>query len=318
MPMRRCHCLASGKMHCMQADLIPGLRLPSAHRSAAPGISQRAEQPDGWLVTFRSAGAMPPLFCICSSGGDVSDFNDLAQILPVDQPVYGFGVPPLEPAGDRFPSVQQLAAIYVAKMRSLQPHGPYQLCGHSFGGVVAYEMAVLLAKAGEPIGLVALIDTLHPAFRRNMSTAQRLRFRSAYFADRTAKYVGNLRHGRIDRLFGDALHFVLGRCKHASWKIVRQVFGRSGGPLPGTINIDEMVLVSAWHRYQPSLYGGRLILLKAADRPPEYARDDTLGWGQYGSGGIDIHVIPGNHLSIMHLPDVLTLAERIAPYLARR
>jgi thioesterase domain-containing protein len=301
----------------MQADLILGPRPQSADRSVERVNSQRAQRPDEWVVTFRSAGSMPPLFCICSSGGDVLDFDDLAQILPMDQPVYGFGVPQPESHGDRFPSVQQLAAIYVAKLRSLQPHGPYQLCGHSFGGVVAYEMAALLAKAGEPIGLVALIDTLHPAFRRNMSTAERLRFRSTWFANRIAKYLRNLMHGKIDRVIGEALHFVLGRCKHVLWKIAR-MFGRSGGPLRDAINTDEMVLVSAWHRYQPTSYAGHLVLVKAADRAPEYGRDHTLGWGQYASGGIDIHVIPGSHLSIMHLPDVLTLAERIAPYFARR
>jgi thioesterase domain-containing protein len=302
----------------MPADLILSSRPRSAHRSAAPELPNSAQQPDAWVVTFRSAGVVPPLFCICSGGGDVSDFGELAQNLPVDQPVYGFGVPPLESVADRFPSVQQLAAIYVAKLRTLQPHGPYQLCGHSFGGVVAYEMAALLAKMGEPIGLVALIDTLHPAFRRNMSTVQRLRFRSAYMADRIAKYVRNLRHGRFDRVAGEALHFLLRRCQHTSWKIARLVFGRSGKPLPDAINTKEMVLVSAWNRYQPSIYGGHLVLLKAADRAPEYGRDRSLGWSQYAGGGMDIHVVPGNHLSIMHLPDVLTLAEAIAPYLARR
>jgi thioesterase domain-containing protein len=301
----------------MPVDLMPGSRPQSADRSATSVLPKSSKQTDAWVVTFRSAGVVPPLFCICSGGGDVSDFGDLAQSLPVDQPVYGFGVPPLELIGDRFPSVQQLAAIYVAKLRALQPHGPYQLCGHSFGGVVAFEMAALLAKMDEPIGLVALIDTLHPAFRRNMSTAERLRFRSTWFANRIAKYLRNLKHGKIDRVIGEALHFVLGRCKHVLWKIAR-MFGRSGGPLRDAINTDEMVLVSAWHRYQPTSYAGHLVLVKAADRAPEYGRDHTLGWGQYASGGIDIHVIPGSHLSIMHLPDVLTLAERIAPYFARR
>jgi thioesterase domain-containing protein len=302
----------------MPADLVLGSRSRPAHHSAAPDLLSSAQQPDAWVVTFRSAGEAPPLFCICSGGGDVSDFGDLAQNLPVDLPVYGFSLPPLEAVGDRFPSVQQLAAIYVARLRTLQPHGPYQLCGHSFGGVVAYEMAALLAKMGEQIGLVALIDTLHPAFRRNMSTAQRLWFRSAYLADRTAKYVRNLRHGRFDTVAAEAMHFLLRRCQHTSWKIARLVIGRSGKPLPDAINTNEMVLVSAWNRYQPSIYGGRLVLFKAADRAPEYGRDPGLGWGQYAGGGMDIHVVPGNHLSIMHLPDVLTLAEGIAPYLAGR
>ena len=302
----------------MKANLTVDSHSHSAPRSETPVPPHDANQLDEWVVAFRSAGAVAPLFCVCAGSGDVSDYRDLARNLPMDQPVYGFGVPPLELLGDRFPSVQQLATIYVAKLRTLQPHGPYYLCGHSFGGVVVFEMAELLANAGEPVGLVAMIDTLHPAFRRNMSTVQRLRFFSAYLADRIAKYVRNLRHGRIDRIAHDALEFVLHRCKHGLWKVAHLVFGRLRGPIPGAINANEMVLVSAWNRYQSTVYGGHLVLLNAADRPPEYGRDRTLGWDQYASGGIDVHVVPGDHYSIMHPPDVLTLVERIAPYLARR
>ncbi len=272
---------------------------------------------DQWVVAFGPVGSLPPLFCVCAGGGDVFDYRDLAQSLPPDQAVYGFGVPPLESIGERFPSVQQLAAVYVAKLRMLQPNGPYYLCGHSFGGVVVYEMAALLAEAGEPVGLVAMIDTLHPAFRRSMSAAQRLRFWSAYGTDRIAKYVRNLRRGKIDRIAKDMLDFVVHRCKRTFWKIARVVFGRLGGPIPSAINADEMVLVSAWNRYQSTTYGGRLVLLNAADRPPEYGRDRTLGWTQYASGEIDVHVVPGDHYSMMHPPDVRMLAERIAPYLVR-
>lgn len=300
----------------MKPEPILASRPGSAARSVAPSVHEASQRADDWVVVFRSAGALPALFCVCASGGDVSDFSDLVQHLPVQQPVYGFGVPPLEAVGERFPSVQQLAAIYVAKLRTLQPRGPYYLCGHSFGGVVVYEMAALLAKAGETVGLVAMIDTLHPAFRRNMSTVQRLRFRSAYVADRVAKYLRNLRHGKIRQIVREALHFVGNRWKHAKWKIARVVFGRAGGGIPGVSNTNEMVLVSAWKRYQSTTYGGRVVLLNAVDRPPEYGRDRSLGWGQYVSGGIDIHVVPGTHVSIMHLPGVLTLVERIAPYLA--
>jgi thioesterase domain-containing protein len=275
-----------------------------------------AQQSDQWVVAFRSAGATPPLFCVCAGGGDVFDYRDLAQSLPADLPVYGFGVPPLELLGDRFPSVQQLAAIYVAKLRTLQRQGPYYLCGHSFGGVVVYEMAVLLAKAGEQVGLVALIDTLHPAFRRNMSTTQRLRYSSAYMADRVTKYVRNLRRGKINEITRDIGDFVLHRCKRTFWKIARLVFGRLGGPIPGAINADEMILVSAWNRYQSTIYDGRVVLLNAGERPPEYGRDSTLGWTRYVRGEIKVHVVPGNHYSIMHPPEVEGLARQVVQYLA--
>ncbi len=71
-----------------------------------------------------------------------------------------------------------------------------------------------------------------------------------------------------------------------------------------------MVLVSAWNRYQSATYGGPVVLLNAADRPPEYGRDRTLGWDRYATGAIDVQVVPGDHYSIMHVPDVGTLAER--------
>jgi thioesterase domain-containing protein len=290
----------------MKPDLTLDPHPPLAEQSA-----------DEWVVAFRAAGAAPPLFCVCAGGGDVFEYSDLAQNLPEDQPVYGFGVPPLESIGERFPTVQQLAAIYVARLRALQPHGPYYLCGHSFGGVVVYEMAELLANAGEPVGLVAMIDALHPAFRRNMSAAQRLRFWSAYISDRIAKYARNVTHGRIDQIARDGLDFVFHRCKRMFWKIARLLVGRLGAPIPGTINTDEMVLVSAWNHYQSTIYGGRLVLLNAADRPPEYGRDRTLGWARYATGDIDVHVVPGDHYSIMHPPDVRMLAERIASYLVR-
>jgi thioesterase domain-containing protein len=283
-------------------------------RSKATEPEGKRDHAEGWVIAFRSVGTLPPLFCACAGGGDAFDYHDLALALPADQPVYAFGMPPLR-ADAAFPTVQQLAAIYVSEVRKRQPHGPYRLCGHSFGGVVVYEMAVLLAKGGEEVSLVALIDTLHPAFKRNMSARERVHFQLSYAADRIAKYIGNLVNGRIDQIARNAFDFVRYRSKHVVWKIARSVFGQLGRPAP--IRSDELVLVAAWNRYEPARYAGRLVLLNAADRPPEYQGDSTLGWRRYATGAIDIHVVPGDHDSVMHLPYVRTLVERIEPYLTR-
>jgi thioesterase domain-containing protein len=294
----------------MKADLATASRYVSVDRSETSEPMQSNE----WVVAFRSEGTLPPLFCVCAGGGDVFEYSHLAGFLPKHLPIYGFGVPPLETT---FPTVQQLAAAYVSEVRRLQPRGPYYLCGHSFGGIVVYEMAVLLASQGQEVGLVALIDTLHPGFRRNMSPAQRLRFWTAYMVDRVAKYARNLKTGRIDRVAGDVADFVFHRAKRTFWKIARVVFGRLGGPIPLPINTDEMILVSAWNRYEATTYGGPLVLLNAADRPPEYGRDPTLGWSRCATGAIEVHVVPGDHYSMMHPPDVQALAERIESYLVR-
>ena len=54
--------------------------------------------------------------------------------------------------------VQDMAADYVEEVQALQPHGPYTICGFSFGGTVAYEMARLLAASGREVDLVVLLD----------------------------------------------------------------------------------------------------------------------------------------------------------------
>src|SRR5262245_30257574 len=98
------------------------------------GSPGRGERQDDWSMVFHPDGRSPPLFCICASSGDMSDYRDIALALPDDLPVHVFGVPPLG-RGELSPTVQRLAEIYVYEMRKRQPRGPYRLCGHSFGGL---------------------------------------------------------------------------------------------------------------------------------------------------------------------------------------
>jgi thioesterase domain-containing protein len=37
-----------------------------------------------------------------------------------------------------------------------------------------------------------------------------------------------------------------------------------------------------------------------------------MGWGRPALGGVEIHDVPGDHLSLMHEPHVQILAERLA------
>ncbi len=55
--------------------------------------------------------------------------------------------------------IEDMAAQYVRELRAVQPHGPYLLSGWSLGGLTALEAARQLVAAGEPVELVALLDT---------------------------------------------------------------------------------------------------------------------------------------------------------------
>lgn len=52
----------------------------------------------------------------------------------------------------------EMAADYLALIRTVQPTGPYYLLGWSFGGLVAHEMGVQLTAAGEHVALLGLLD----------------------------------------------------------------------------------------------------------------------------------------------------------------
>ena len=61
--------------------------------------------------------------------------------------------------------MEEMAAEYVAAVREIQPQGPYLLGGWSAGGLVALEMAQQLLAQGEPIHMLALLDTIPESHR---------------------------------------------------------------------------------------------------------------------------------------------------------
>jgi thioesterase domain-containing protein len=52
-----------------------------------------------------------------------------------------------------------MASDYLRLVREVQPSGPYHLLGWSFGGLVAQAIAIELQKAGQEVGLLALLDS---------------------------------------------------------------------------------------------------------------------------------------------------------------
>jgi thioesterase domain-containing protein len=275
----------------------------------------RADASDSWVVPLRASGTERPLFCACPGGGDGFEYRDLAAALSPDLPVYGFGLPPLK-SGRQFVTVEHLAAVYIHKVRQLQEHGPFRLCGHSFGGLVVFEMARLLVNNGQKVELVALLDTVHPACVLNLSLKGRAKFQLSYISDRLARYGQHLRHGRIDKMFSRAFIFVKAAVSKRFWKIAGLVLGGLGFPIPKILRGGEVATLLAWHAHTPSTYQGKVVLFSASDRGPEFGVDPTLGWRVSAIGGLEIHMVPGDHLSMMRPPHVQALAKQLSSYLA--
>jgi len=121
------------------------------------------QPPDDGRLVLHAGGARPPLFAVCGAQGHALRLLLLAHGLGPDQPFHGLQPPGMdwERAGCR--TIEAMAACYLEMVRTVQPRGPYHLLGTSLGGVLVFEMAVALERAGERVATLAMVDTLPPA-----------------------------------------------------------------------------------------------------------------------------------------------------------
>jgi acetoacetyl-CoA synthetase len=104
----------------------------------------------------------PPLYVVHGAFGDVDSYRFLLAALDVRCRVYGLlGL--LEDDGGTHLSIEQVAAAHVATLSAAWPEGQVQLAGYSFGGLVAFEMAQQLSRAGRDVTFLGLLDVRPPA-----------------------------------------------------------------------------------------------------------------------------------------------------------
>ncbi|MFI1973245.1 amino acid adenylation domain-containing protein, partial [Streptomyces cinnamoneus] len=127
-----------------------------AERLADAGLTKEAL---GVLLPLRTQGGRAPFFCVHPAGGASWCYAPLSRYVPADQPLYGIQARGLDGGQEALPySVRDMAADYVAQIRTVQESGPYHLLGWSFGGIVAQEMAVQLQADGHEVAALVLMD----------------------------------------------------------------------------------------------------------------------------------------------------------------
>ncbi|MGA3948830.1 amino acid adenylation domain-containing protein [Ralstonia nicotianae] len=112
-------------------------------------------------VPVRTTGSQRPLFLVHEITGLDGYFTQLGAWIDADIPVYG--LPAVGWGEPQLRTIEGLAKRLKAAMRAVQPHGPYRLAGWSFGGVLAYEIAIQLIGEDEEVEFLGLLDTRHPA-----------------------------------------------------------------------------------------------------------------------------------------------------------
>ncbi|SCD46630.1 amino acid adenylation domain-containing protein [Streptomyces sp. BpilaLS-43] len=261
----------------------------------APTVAALAERlldgvrddPLATLLPLRTTGSRPPLFCVHPAGGLAWVYGGLLPHLDDDQPVYGLQTPNLDGTAPFPDSIEDMAALYVAELRRVQPHGPYHLFGWSFGGNVVQEAAVQLQEAGERVALLTILDAFPLAPLDDLDSAGRdTVFRAL---------LDNLGVG------GEAL----AGAEKVEAASVREEFRRVGSPLgslePATIDamVDNFAGQARLMRaYTPRTFHGPVLFFTATEGR---SRDTfPLGlWAPYIEGHIENHDVACAHAQMM-------------------
>ncbi len=240
------------------------------------------------LVSMQPNGTRRPLFLVAGAHADEDQFlrylSNLIPNLGLDQPVYGFKPAGLDGRSQAHVSVAEMAAEYVAELRRFQPEGPYLLGGECVGGIVAYEMAQILHEIGERVGLLVLMDTPRP------SSGRALRSRRIMVSRRFWHLILHLRAVlRLPPFQG--LRYLVAVARRKAGQLL------ASDPKQRVARRIRRVEVSyprIMFRYRPKPYPGRLTLLV---NERDQALNPDLGWGRLAAGGLDVRVVPGDHLT---------------------
>jgi len=230
----------------------------------------------GSLVPLQPSGSRLPLFLVAGGGGLGVAFVPWARRLGPDQPTWALQSPVLEGRGLPDRSVGSIARRHVAAMRKVQPNGPYQLAGHSFGGLVVFEMAHQLEAAGEEVRLLAILDSfppdpaLHPQ-PEEQGLVQRLKTVAGLTLTALRSTPGGDQHWRFYNQSGD-----LGR------------------------------------RYRGTPWSGRALVV-VANSPEKELRS---GWAPYLTGDWKMVEVSGDHITMTRLPWANEVADALAQALA--
>lgn len=129
-------------------------------RQLANDIEQNHKVSSNPVAILRK-GNDAPLFMLPGLHGDASLFINFSNTYKIPQLLYGISY--RENCDySKFESFYLYAKYLITQMKLVQPVGPYNLLGYSFGGSLAFEMAVQLQQMGEQVGLLIIISAETP------------------------------------------------------------------------------------------------------------------------------------------------------------
>ncbi|HEX8619605.1 MAG TPA: amino acid adenylation domain-containing protein, partial [Thermoanaerobaculia bacterium] len=258
------------------------------------------------VVPIQTGGDAAPVFAMPGAGGNVLSLRPLSRALGVGQPFFALQAVGLDGSTAPLTSVEQTAQANLGALKAVQPAGPYRLIGHSYGGVVAYEMARILLEQGDEVASLVLLDSFAPSVvQHKLGGDEFAELREACVA--VAGLYDKTLDIDVDRLRTSTkeenVQYLAGLLNEQGLEIGAEQFA--------AFHSVYRANLLCYRGYEPSMLPAAIdvLLYRATEAqhgdwelPPDY------GWNQLLPRPVRTHDIAANHHSILEQPHV----ERVA------
>jgi len=319
-----------------------GVKLPLSVIVESPTVRklsrhlQNHRNPRSEILVQLKSGSQRNLFLVHDGDGETLLYLNLARHMPDDVAVFGVEPRRLPRIPLAHSSIEEMAAFYLKEVRKRQPCGPYFLGGMCAGGVIAYEMASQLIRAGETLTLLALFDSARPR-------APMKRREARHPLRKKAKQLVADARNKDSRRFAIAESIMLAIAKKGldvlHWRFRRILDCAKALSLRARLLLLEQVLERgcSWPKFVPELRSqdiynnaaarylpklltiSPIVLVRAtkgegSDTPfRDIYADDTFGWDTVISN-VTIIDTQGGHSTMFREPFVASLAQSLMPF----
>ncbi|MCR9191604.1 MAG: amino acid adenylation domain-containing protein [Gammaproteobacteria bacterium] len=224
-----------------------------------------------------------PLIFVHPIGGTGFCYFDLIKLLPKDQPCYIIQDPSIDADKILFDDIASMAEHYNDLLLNEIKSKQFILAGYSFGGMLSLEMAHQLEqkKLDDKLSYIITFDTWVVSNFLNAAAKEALKQSILQQYERVET---NLAKENIDPKPWMELYYT---------------------------RLQELGFI-----YTPPKINKKIILFKAMQQTGDFAAmDDNANYlDLHTSKAVDIHLIPGNHDSILQLPNVKYISDIMVSY----
>lgn len=279
-------------------------RVQSKAMTRVPSAISAVYEASSLVTIQRGRAGDAPHVCIPGAGAGIMDFMELAAAVGKDRLIHGLQARGM--SGDAIPigCVEVAARRHVAEVDRIHPQGDLHLVGHSFGGWIAFEMALLWQRAGRHVSSLILLDSEPPGAParsgREYTRAEALLELTSLYGEVANQPLG-IRLADLQGLgYAEQLALVHGRLVHLGLLPKRS----EPEQLSGSVRCFETALRT--HYLPRERYEGAAFLFQAEHRgkaldAPASSRETAEQW-QHHAPNLMWRTLPCGHVRLLKRP----------------